>query len=75
MEYSYSRLKSRLENEIDSRLDGMIGDKIDTKLENFRKEITEMVEKMSINKPSVVPPKRKIESTLDNQTLSTFMKQ
>ena len=57
------------------RLDGMIGDKIDAKPENFRKEITDMVEKMSVNKPSVVPPKRKLESTLDNQTLSTFMKQ
>ena len=75
VEYSYSRLKSKLENEFESRLDGMIGDKIDAKLENFRKEITDMVEKMSVNKPSVVPPKRKLESTLDNQTLSTFMKQ
>ena len=59
IEYSYSRLKSKLENEFES----------------FRKEITDMVEELSINKPSVVPPKRRLDSTLENPTLSTFMKQ
>lgn len=75
IEYSYSRLKSKLENEFESKLDNMIGDKLERKFESFRKEITDMVEELSINKPSVVPPKRRLDSTLENPTLSTFMKQ
>jgi|TARA_B110001450_G_C17475375_1_gene421964 hypothetical protein len=75
IEYSYSRLKSKLENEFENKLDNMIGEKIETRLEKFRKEITDMVEELSLNnKPSVVPPKRRLDSTLENPTLTSFMK-
>ena len=52
----------------------MINDKIESKLDKFKKSITDMVEEMTVNKPSVVPPKRRVDSTLENPTLSTFMK-
>ena len=75
MEYSYSRLKTKLENDFEGKLENMISDQIDRRLDDFKKEITVMVEKMQANKPSVVPPKKRYESNLENPTLSTFMKQ
>lgn len=76
VEYSYSRLKTKLENDFEGKLESMIADQIDRRLEDFKKDITDMVEKMSVNKPSVVPPKKSsYYPNLENPTLSTFMKQ